>query len=142
MVTALCRVIASSAAFANVEQLRDTLQDRILGLYPDAFVLGGSARRLPTTLNVCLPGMDAEDLVDRMAARDVAISAGSACSYGARKPSYVALAHGLTYEQAKSCVRLSLSIESTDQEVEAFLRLFGQEIAAEASRFNRRRENA
>ena len=38
--------------------------------------------------------------MDRMAAADIAISAGSACAYGARKPSYVALAHGLSYEQA------------------------------------------
>jgi cysteine sulfinate desulfinase/cysteine desulfurase-like protein len=36
----------------------------------------------------------------------------------------VALAYGLSYENAKSCVRLSLSIESTAQEVELFLHEF------------------
>ena len=71
----------------------------------------------------------AEDFVDRMAAKDVAISTGSACAYGARKPSYVVLAHGLSYEQAKSCVRVSLSIESTEQEVDLFLQVFSELVA-------------
>jgi len=142
MVTALLRLLGVSAAYADVEHLRNRLEASILALHPDAFVLGASARRLPTTVNVCLPGIDAEDFVDRMAARNVAISAGSACSYGARKPSHVALAHGLTYEQAKCCIRLSLSIESTGQEVELFLRAFAEASGCVPPRSNPRRETA
>lgn len=140
MVTALLNLLAASEQFARVERLRNGLESGILELCPEAFVLGASSARLPTTLNVCLPGADAEDLVDRMAARDIAISAGSACSYGARKPSYVALAHGLTYEQAKSCIRLSLSVESTDQEVDLFLRVFADVVGCEAPPAHHRRE--
>jgi len=62
---------------------------------------------------------------------EIAISAGSACSYGARKPSYVALAHGLNYDDAKSCIRISFSVESTLEEVEAFLRVFSEIMAVE-----------
>jgi cysteine desulfurase len=121
MVTALSSLLASHPALAQVEHLRHRLETSINAIYPEAFILGASVARLPTTLNVCMPGLDAEDFVDRMAAREVAISAGSACSYGARKPSYVALAQGLTYEQAKSCIRVSLSIESSEEEVNRFL---------------------
>lgn len=141
MVTALFRLLPLSTTFAEVEHLRNRLQAGILALYPDAFVLGASAARLPTTLNVCLPSIDAEEFVDRMAARNVAISAGSACSYGARKPSYVALAHGLSYEQAERCVRLSLSVESTNEEVGAFLRIF-TEVTHCATPRDHRRETA
>jgi cysteine desulfurase len=125
MVTALTTLLADCQALAHVARLRDRLETGILAACQGAFVLGASANRLPTTLNVCLPDVDAEEFVDRMAARDIAISAGSACSYGARKPSYVALAHGLPYEQAKSCIRMSLSVESTEQEVDLFLHEFG-----------------
>ncbi len=131
MVTALSTMLALSAALSNVERLRDQLESRILALCPGAFVLGASILRIPTTLNVCLPGIDAEDFVDRMASRDIAISAGSACSYGARKPSYVVLAHGVSYEQAKSCVRLSLSVESTQEEVDLFLNVFAELLGRE-----------
>jgi cysteine desulfurase len=124
MVTALTTLLSECQTLAHVARLRGQLETGILAARPGTFVLGASSNRLPTTLNVCLPDIDGEEFVDRMAARDIAISAGSACSYGARKPSYVALAHGLPYEQAKCCIRLSLSIESTEQEVDLFLHEF------------------
>jgi len=124
MVNALVMLMTDSQAIERVARLRSRLEREILASYPGAFVLGAASKRLPNTLNICLPEIDAEDFVDRMAARDIAISAGSACSYGARKPSYVALAQGLSYEQAKSCIRLSLSVESTEQEVDLFLKEF------------------
>jgi cysteine desulfurase len=124
MVTALMALLASPDAVNGVARLRDRLETVMLSVCPEAFVLGSSANRLPTTVDVCLPDVDAEEFVDRMAAKGIAISAGSACAYGARKPSYVALAQGLSYEQAKSCIRLSLSIESTEQEVDLFLQAF------------------
>lgn len=138
MVTALMTLLADTQALARAAGLRRRLETGILGAFPSAFVLGGSANRLPTTLNVCLPDIDAEEFVDRMAARDIAISAGSACSYGARKPSYVALAHGLSYERAKSCIRLSLSIETTEQEVDLFLREFGDLVGSSAPSLRKR----
>ncbi|MCL4796583.1 MAG: cysteine desulfurase [Bryobacteraceae bacterium] len=130
MVAALTGLLDKSRCFAEVAQLRTDLESRITGLHAGAFVLGAGTERLPNTINICLPGMDAEDLVDRMASADIAISAGSACSYGARKPSYVALAHGLSYEQSKSCVRVSLSVESRAEEVDRFLQALNELVTA------------
>lgn len=127
MVAALTDLLDKSRGFTGVAGLRSELESRMIGMYAGAFVLGAGAERLPNTINICLPGLDAEDLVDRMAAADIAVSAGSACSYGARKPSYVALAHGVNYDDAKSCIRISLSLESTQQEIEDFLRIFQKE---------------
>lgn len=131
MVTALADLWDRSSRFSDVARLRAEIESRLVSMYAGAFVLGSGAERLPNTANICLPGLDAEDLVDRMAASDVAISAGSACSYGARKPSYVALAHGLSYDEAKCCIRISLSLETTLEEIEGFLLVFG-EIKAES----------
>jgi cysteine desulfurase len=124
MVAALTNLLDKARALPDLALLRSRLESRIIDAHRGAFVLGAKAERLPNTLNICLVGVDAEDLVDRMAAANVAIAAGSACSYGAREPSYVALAHGLTYEQAKSCIRLTLSVESTEQEADRFLEVF------------------
>lgn len=96
MVTALMMLLEDPKAFECVAGLRSRVETGILASNPGTFVLGASSNRLPNTVNVCLPEIDAEEFVDRMAARDIAISAGSACSHGARKPSYVALAHGLS----------------------------------------------
>ena len=124
MVAALVAVLGAAQRRPAMERLRSRLEEGILRVYPGSFVLGASASRLPNTINACLPETDADQLVDQMAMKDIAISAGSACAYGARKPSYVALAHGLSYEEAKSCIRLSLSIESSDTEVDLFLQAF------------------
>jgi cysteine desulfurase len=142
MVAALKDLLARSLGFADVARLRSRLESRMITAYPGAFVLGAKAERLPNTVNICLVGVDAEDLVDRMAAANVAISAGSACAYGARKPSYVALAHGLTYEEAKSCVRVSLSVESTQQEVDTFLQAFSEIMTADRKPLARTPETA
>jgi cysteine desulfurase len=132
LVTALTFLRDNSGHFADVARLRAEIESRMVSMYTGAFVLGAGAERLPNTVNICLPGFDAEDLVDRMAAADIAISAGSACSYGARKPSYVALAQGLSYDEAKCCIRISLSLESTLEEIEGFLQVFGEINVAEA----------
>ena len=142
MVTALTTLLSNSQALAEVGKLRDRLESGILAARPGAVILGARANRIPTTLNICLADIDADELVDRMAARGIAISTGSACSYGARKPSYVALAHGLPYEQAKSCIRLSLSIESTEQEVDLFLHEFGDVVGSSAPSLRYTRETA
>lgn len=141
MVVALTNLLANSEAFAEVSRLRTDLESRITHMYTGAFVLGAGAERLPNTFNICLPGIDAEDLVDKMAAADIAISAGSACSYAAQKPSYVALAHGLSYDHAKSCIRVSLSIESSAQEVDRFLKVLGELVNASVASSTRRQES-
>ena len=50
--------------------------------------------------------------------------------------------HGLSYEHAKSCVRLSLSIESTEQEVGLFLQAFSELVAAHVAAPAHRLEKA
>jgi cysteine desulfurase len=121
MVTALTKVSSNRNTMDKVRDLRDSLEAGLLEAHPEAIIVGASSERLPTTTFVCFPYVDAEEFVDELATRGIAVSAGSACSYGARRPSHVAIAHGLTYEQAKRCVRISLSIESTQDEVNLFL---------------------
>jgi cysteine desulfurase len=124
MATALSHRGLSPAAFGRVRQLRDQLEIRLLKLAPTAFILGAGVPRLPNTSFLCLPGISGGDLVDHMAAEQIAISAGSACMHGAQSPSYVAMAMGLSHELAQACVRISLSIETTPAELEAFLTSF------------------
>jgi len=121
MSAALATVVSLKSSLREIRELRDDIQRRILAIYPSAFALGATVPRLPNTLSVCLPGTSGEDLVDRMAAEGIAISTGSACAHGARKPSHVALAMGMSHSQADCCIRLSLSVETTQREADALL---------------------
>ena len=50
-----------------------------------------------------------------------AVSSGAACSSGAVEPSHVLLAIGLSREQARSCLRLSIGAGTTAADIESFL---------------------
>ena len=78
--------------------------DRIPGLH----VNGAGAPRVPNTSNLRFDGIDSEPLLIALDLRGFAVSSGSACSSGAAEPSHVLQAIGLTKEQARSSLRISL----------------------------------
>lgn len=69
------------------------------------------------TVNIQFDGVDGETLLLLLDSRGVAVSAGSACSAHSAVPSHVLTALGLTDEQAKSSVRVSISDETTSEEI-------------------------
>lgn len=105
-------------ALGVMRKLRDELEARLLELAPSARVNGASVERLPNTTSIVLPGVDAADVVDRLAMSGICVSTGSACSAGASAPSSVLLAMGLSYEDARSTLRFSLSLDTTQDEID------------------------
>jgi cysteine desulfurase len=107
--------------FAPVAKLRDFAEGELLGLCPGARILGREAKRLPNTFQIHIPGADGDEMVDAFAVAGVAVSTGSACAHGARKPSHVATAMGLSYLEAQQCIRVSLAFNSTERDINEFL---------------------
>jgi cysteine desulfurase len=97
--------------------LRDRLEAGLLAAVPAARVNGAGARRLPNTLSVTLPGVDAEALLIALDLEGVCASAGSACHSGSSKPSPVLAAMGLSPAEARATLRLSLGWTSSDDDV-------------------------
>ena len=107
----------------RLRALRDRLEAGLLSAVPGARVNGAGAPRLPNTLSICFPGCDAEALLMALDLDGLAASAGSACHSGSTKPSGVLLAMGLSPEEARSTLRLSLGWTTTPEEIEAALRM-------------------
>ena len=82
----------------------------------------GDAQRLPGTLSVLLPGVDGKVLVTRLDLAGLEVSAGSACASGSLEPSHVLRAMGLSDDEARAGLRLSLgrstTLEDTQQSVD------------------------
>jgi len=108
---------------ARVAALRDRLEAGLLAAVPGARVNGGGALRLPTTLSIRLPGTDGETLLIALDLEGVCASAGAACTSGSTRPSHVLSAMGLTVDEARATLRLSLGWCSTAAEVDQALRL-------------------
>ncbi|HET9597878.1 MAG TPA: aminotransferase class V-fold PLP-dependent enzyme, partial [Anaeromyxobacteraceae bacterium] len=103
--------------------LRDRLEAGLLAAFPGAFVNGAGAPRLPNTLSITLAGVDAEALLIALDLEGVCASAGSACHSGSSRPSPVLAAMGLTADEARATLRLSLGWTSTEEDVARALEL-------------------
>lgn len=122
---AMCAALSTVGRhdYDRIAGLRDLVERELVSRFPGATVLGQGTQRLPNTSKVYLPGQDGDELVDALAASGVAISTGSACAHGARKPSHVALAMGLSFTEAQQCIRVSLAFDTTEQDIREFVRV-------------------
>jgi cysteine desulfurase len=109
-----------AASELNVEsqrlrRLRDMLEEQItIESGGNVRIPTAPAERLPQTSSLSfIPGTN---VIQK--ARDLAISAGSACSSGSGRPSHVLKAMGMTDSEALSTVRISLGRFTSDEEVE------------------------
>lgn len=111
-----------SARNCEIRGRRDAFEAELLRQVPRARILGLDAERLPNTSCFLLPGLEAETVVETLAQDGVVVASGSACTSGSPKPSHVLLAMGVPYEAAKTAVRISLSRETREQELDLALR--------------------
>jgi cysteine desulfurase len=111
---------------ARLSDLRDRLETGILERVEGAFVNGDPARRQPNTLNVRFEGVKGESLVMALDLEGVACSTGSACSSGSIEASHVLTAIGLSCDQARSSIRLSLGRYNTQADVDQALEVMPQ----------------
>ena len=104
--------------------LSQHLLTELEGEFPSLLLFGSRERRIPGNLNVGLPGVPGEQVVEAVSGQ-VAISTGAACSTGSPDPSHVLTALGLDPELATSATRISLGRFTTEDEIEkagAYLR--------------------
>ncbi len=105
----------------RITRLRDRLQAGLLAAFPDARVNGGQAPRVPNTLNITFPGIDAITAVMNLDIAGIAAATTSACSTANRQPPYVLTAMGLPPEQALASLRFSLGRSTTEAEIDQTL---------------------
>ena len=102
---------------AKLTALRERL---IAGLsnIPHSVLNGHREHRLPGTVNFCFEGIEGESLLLLLDDKGVYASSGSACTSGSLDPSHVLLSIGRPHEIAHGSLRLSLSPDTTEEEVD------------------------
>ena len=97
------------------------MRDRLiaeLSKIPHSVLNGDADQRLPGNVNFCFEGIEGESLLLLLDDKGVCASSGSACTSGSLDPSHVLLAIGRPHEIAHGSLRLSLSGENTEEEIE------------------------
>lgn len=105
---------------ANAEKV-SALRDRLIeGLekIPHSALNGDRTRRLPGNVSFCFEGIEGESLLLLLDAKGICASSGSACTSGSLDPSHVLLAIGRPHEVAHGSLRLTLSEENTQEEID------------------------
>lgn len=101
----------------KLKTMRDILIEG-LSQIPHAKLNGDAVKRLPGNVNFCFEGIEGESLLLLLDQKGIAASSGSACTSGSLDPSHVLLALGLPHEVAHGSLRLSLSEENTEEEMQ------------------------
>lgn len=116
---------AACAHMAENTQKVSALRDRLiagLSQIPDAVLNGDPDNRLPGNVNFSFEGIEGESLVLLLDRHGICASTGSACTAQSLSPSHVLLAIGRSHEAADGALRLSLSEDNTQSDVDEVLR--------------------
>ena len=116
---------AAEIAYRKLEEtiryeskLRDKLIKRVVEEIPYSRVNGDLENRLSNNANFCFRFVEGESLLILLDKKGICASSGSACTSGSLDPSHVLLAIGLPHEIAHGSVRLTISDETTEEDID------------------------
>ena len=99
-------------------ELRDYAIARIEKEIPYCRLNGDRTRRLPNNINFSFRFVEGESLLIMLDMKGICASSGSACTSGSLDPSHVLLAIGLPHEIAHGSLRMTLSAETTKEDID------------------------
>jgi cysteine desulfurase len=105
----------------RLQALTEFLTQELSRRIPQLQVNGATAPRIPGIVNLSIPSLSAERLIQRLDREGYAISSGAACTAGAFHPSHVLLAMNKSNQEAKESIRISLGAFTTFDEIQNFV---------------------
>ena len=118
------RAETGMAKMTEIAAKRDRLETELASEAPELVIAGKGTERLVNTSCLILPGMPGETQVMALDLGGVAISSGSACSSGKVRESHVLKEMGLS--DTGSAIRVSLGLETTDEDIDTFVRVWSR----------------
>lgn len=119
---------------ANGSELVRVAEDGMRLIAPDLVVFGGAADRIGNVSNFAVPGLKSSVAMMGLDLAGLSVSSGSACSSGKVGPSHVLAAMGAAPELSECALRVSFGWNSTVEDVEAYLKGFGEVVGRHRAR--------
>ncbi len=118
-----------AARARQLARLRDRFEEGLAAI-PGARVHCAAAPRLPHTSHVAFPGLIGQELMIRLDLAGFAVSTGAACGSGTVQASPTLTAMGLPDDEAVASLRISFGLPNTAAEIDAFLPVLADAVAA------------
>lgn len=93
---------------ARLGKLQQYFFDQLTAQVPTTDINGSRKKRLPNNVHITLPGADNERLLVELDEQGILAAAGSACSASDEEPSHVLRAMGISDDDARSSLRLTM----------------------------------
>lgn len=121
-------------AFKNMDCDVSELHDKTSTLLSSLQDMGGKlvgteVNRLPNNIYIRFPSIKGLTLMSLLSERGIYIGTGSACSTDSDKPSHVALAYGLSEDEALECIRFTLCNDNTYEEIEYVVKVLNSTLS-------------
>ncbi|RTK92258.1 MAG: cysteine desulfurase [Rickettsiales bacterium] len=108
----------------HMSMLRDKLETELINNCYNIEIVGKNTKRLPNTSLIITNGKTAEIQLIAFDMKNIAISAGSACSSGKVGKSHVLSAMGYSSEKVACGIRISLGYSNTLDDINHFLEIY------------------
>ena len=113
---------------AKMTALREWLIAGLLRI-PHSALNGDAERRLPGNVSFCFEGIEGESLLLLLDDKGICASSGSACTSGSLDPSHVLLAIGRPHEVAHGSLRLTLSEDTSEADIDYTIKAVTEVVA-------------
>jgi cysteine desulfurase len=109
----------------TTSQLRNDFEQSLCARFPAVQIHSRNAARLPNTSCFSIPGIIGDEVAETLAAKNIIVGTGSACSDGAMHPPKTLLAMKVDYELAKAALRVSICASTTLDQLQILLDCLG-----------------
>jgi cysteine desulfurase len=122
---AACQLAREDDDHAQIERLRNLLEDGILERIPNARVNGGQdrTRRLPNTSNISFEYIEGQNILAHLDQDGICVSTGSACHSSTHESSPTLKAMNVPFTAAQGSIRFSLGRYNTEPEIDYTLKV-------------------
>jgi len=119
-------VSLKSSETKRMMNLQKTFIEGLLKINPKIAINGPSKKRLPNNVHITIPSVDNERLIYQLDDAGIMVAAGSACSARNDEPSSVLKAIGVSDDDARSSLRITMGRATTEDDISYVLATLGQ----------------
>lgn len=119
------------AEWTRMTKLQAFMFQQLAEKLPDARINGSQSHRVPNNVHLTLPGQDNERLMMALDEKGYMVAVGSACSASSDEPSHVLRAIGLSDEEARASLRITMGRDTTEEMLNGFVETLARLVKAD-----------
>ena len=111
---------------SKIKSFQERLEKSLINL--GAVIFGHSKKRVSNTIFFAFKNIDGSTLLTALDRKGFALASGSACSSNSTEPSHVLLEMNVEPELAQGALRISLGVESNENQIDSFMKVLKSEL--------------